>query len=103
MTEYFKSLDAASTNTTGTVFDVSQTGEYNLAAYGTWGGATVTFYVSVDEAPGQATNGFTDSNVTFTANGGYNVVLRKGAKIWAVTTSVGTSSLTAAISIGPIA
>jgi len=102
MTEYYKSLDAEAANATGTVFDVSQTGEYNLAAYGTWDGATVTFYVSVDEDQGKATNGFTDANVTFTQNGGYNANLRKGAKIWAATTSVGTSALTASISKGPI-
>lgn len=103
MANFFKSLDAASSNSTGLVFDVSESGIYNIGAYGTWDTATVTFYVSVDEAPGKATNGFTDSNATFTADGGYNVELHKGAKVWAALSSVGGStSVTAKVSKSPI-
>jgi len=103
MANFFKSLDAATSNSTGLVFDVSESGVYNIGAYGTWDTATVTFYVSLNEDPGQATNGFTDSNGTFTADGGYNLELHKGSKVWATLSSVGGStSVTAKISSSPI-
>lgn len=102
MSNFFKSLDAASTNTTGLVFDVPVGGLYTLGAYGTWDGATVTFYISVNDDNGQPTNGFTSADGTFTADGGVNVELSQGTKIWAATTSVGTSSLTASVALKQI-
>lgn len=103
MTNFFKSLDAATSNSTGKVFDVAESGIYNIGAYGTWDTATVTFYVSLNETPGQATNGFSDPSGTFTADGGYNLELHKGAKVWAAVSSVGGStSVTAKISNSPI-
>lgn len=104
MADFFKSLSAETTNATGKVHQVPDAGVYNIGAYGTWDGATVTFYVALDgdDSPSGTSYGFTDSNAAFTADGGYNVELAQGAKIWAATTNVGTSSLTAVISKTPI-
>lgn len=99
---FFKSLDAESSNTTGSVLDIKVGGTYQIGAYGTWDGATVTFYVSHEATPGAANNGFTDANGTFTADDGAVVDLVAGSKIWAATTSVGTSSLTAVVSKDPV-
>lgn len=102
MAEFNKSLDAATTNSTGTVISIPKSGEYNLGAWGTWDGATATWYISFNEVDGSATNGFTDANITFTADGGYNVRLAKGCKVWCALTNVGTTSVTAAISKNPV-
>lgn len=103
MSEFTTLLDAVSTNTSGEIFTAPEGGEYAVSGYGAFDTCTITVYVSFDEDAGQTTNGFTDSDGTFTSAGGTIVSLPKGAKVWATTTSVGGStSVSARISRAPV-
>ena len=62
--------------------------ELSVQAFGTWGGATLSVYLSVD-----GTNGVLLDELTFTEDGWQNICIPAGNKIWAELSGVGTTSI----------
>lgn len=84
-----KLYTAQTTNDSTKANKIISTGrELSCQAWGTWDGATVGVYVSVD-----GTNGVLLDELTFTADGFQTIQVPAGNHIWAQLSGVGTSSL----------
>jgi hypothetical protein len=84
-----KLFTAQTTNDTTASNIITATGrELTVQAWGTWGGATLSVYLSVD-----GTNGVLLTDLTLTADGMVAIQVPSGNRVWATLTGVGTSSV----------
>lgn len=92
MIKFFTNATANTTGLTEAIETQALTGPvpYAIHAFGTFDGATISIYFSLNGA--DADDGVIDSSLVFTSKGFKTILLPAGVTIWAAITNAGAST-----------